>query len=308
MAFIKDLCHDEIRDGYLVTADTKKVWERQLEIWQEVDRICRKHSIPYWAGYGTLLGAARHKGFIPWDTDFDLCMMRPDFNRFCKIAEDELRESNGLFEVGLKNFSVFRISHSQTTLLSKKDFKDGKILREKKIPRGLMIEVFALDVALDGTENSFFATNALNELMGTIYNFSAIEEHVQKGGKTVNDWSVIEELNSLPDVSRQHAFINVYATALFNQSSNVAWIEDTCRDMKKYSHPKSFYRETIYLPFESIQLPAPVDYEKFLTRYFGDWRTFVNDGIKRLGLIHSADIPYEEFVRLMNSELFFPKK
>ena len=82
MAFIEDLEHDEIRDGFLVSSDRKKVWQRWLELWQEVDRICRKHGLKYWAAYGTLLGAARHKGFIPWDEDLDLCMMRPDYNRF----------------------------------------------------------------------------------------------------------------------------------------------------------------------------------------------------------------------------------
>ncbi|MBR1645748.1 MAG: LicD family protein [Selenomonadaceae bacterium] len=65
MSFIRDLYRDEIRDGWLVTADTKKIWNRQLEIWSELDRICRKHDITYWAGWGTLLGAARHNGFIP---------------------------------------------------------------------------------------------------------------------------------------------------------------------------------------------------------------------------------------------------
>ena len=300
MAFIKDLYHDEIRSGYLVSADIKKVWNRQLEIWQEVDRICRKHAITYWAAYGTLLGAARHKGFIPWDGDFDLYMMRPDFNRFCEIANNELK--GGLFEIGLKRFSVFRISHSQSTLL------DKNFLSKKNSPEGLMIDIFPLDVALDGTTDGFIATNALNELMGTIYNFSAMEEHVQNGGKTVNDWSVIETLAALTDLQSKYDFINVYATTLFNQSSNVAWIEDTARDMQRYSNPKSWFRETIYLPFETIELPAPVDYEKILTSFYGDWHTPINDFNRRLGIFHSADIPWREFLQRVDSDLMFPKK
>lgn len=63
---------------------------KMLTILQEIDRICRKHRIPYWIEGGTLLGAERHGGFIPWDDDLDVSMMREDFRRFLKVAPDEL--------------------------------------------------------------------------------------------------------------------------------------------------------------------------------------------------------------------------
>ena len=63
---------------------------KQLAILEEVDRICRKHKINYWLDGGTLLGAVRHGGFIPWDDDIDLGMLLPDLQRFIKIAPGEL--------------------------------------------------------------------------------------------------------------------------------------------------------------------------------------------------------------------------
>ena len=68
---------------------------KQLGILEEIDRICRKHDIPYWLDGGSLLGAVRHGGFIPWDDDIDLAMRLEDLERFIRIAPAELRK--GLF-------------------------------------------------------------------------------------------------------------------------------------------------------------------------------------------------------------------
>lgn len=64
----------------------RKAQVRMLHILEEVDRICRAENIPYWLDAGTLLGAVRHKGFIPWDDDMDICILKKDYKRFRKAA------------------------------------------------------------------------------------------------------------------------------------------------------------------------------------------------------------------------------
>ena len=63
---------------------------KQLGILEEIDRICRKHDISYWLDGGSLLGAVRHGGFIPWDDDIDIAMSLADLERFKSVAPKEL--------------------------------------------------------------------------------------------------------------------------------------------------------------------------------------------------------------------------
>ena len=68
----------------------RKAQMREVAILQEVDKICRKHDIKYWIDFGTLLGAVRHGGFIPWDDDLDISMLSSDYQKFMEVAPQEL--------------------------------------------------------------------------------------------------------------------------------------------------------------------------------------------------------------------------
>lgn len=81
-----ELFPDNRREGETILRQAQFVLLRMFKI---IDYICRKHDIKYWMCSGTLLGAVRHKGFIPWDDDLDICMLREDYERFVKIAVDE---------------------------------------------------------------------------------------------------------------------------------------------------------------------------------------------------------------------------
>ena len=76
--------------------DLRKMQLIQLEMLTEFDRICRKYEIEYFIIAGTLLGAVRHGGFIPWDDDVDVAMKREEYEKFCKICGKEL-SSKGIF-------------------------------------------------------------------------------------------------------------------------------------------------------------------------------------------------------------------
>lgn len=302
MSFVKDLYRDEIRDGWLVSSDIKKAWEKMLEMWQEIDRICHKYKINYWTYCGTLLGSARHKGFVPWDTDMDLCMMRPEYNIFCDAVERELIREGGDFEIGHKKFNNFRIALASTTMLGKDDLNAKEITR----PCGMMIEVYPLDVAPDGTPEGNRSVKKILELLncGSESGYSLLEKRVKNGQALYNDWGILKKYHALSEKAKQD-FYNNYAAMLFNESSAVGWIEDRIKAQHKI-YAKEYFRETIQLPFESVQMPAPIEYEKILTALYGDWHKFVYDKTFRMGKIYSPDIPYREFFKRVDLNFMFP--
>lgn len=76
----------------------EKVKYAQLDLLFELRRICEKHNIPYFLLGGTLIGAIRHNGFIPWDDDIDLGMFREDYERFCQVCQEELDPAYSLYD------------------------------------------------------------------------------------------------------------------------------------------------------------------------------------------------------------------
>ena len=290
MDYVKDLYRDEIRAGFLVMSNAKKIWNRQLEVWAEVDRICRKHGINYQAAYGTLLGAARHGGFVPWDDDFDICMIRPEYNRFTDIIDGELGD---MFEIKFKTFAVTKIVHKHTTQIY--SFDDPAIDR----PQGIMIDIFAFDVAPDGTQNGLLAFNAIQELLTAVFNnLSELQNqrHLKDGGQLVGEREVLERIAALPFDDRL-AELYRYVDALSGQSSAVGFFQDVLDGFYVSPVQRHWLDETIYLPFETVELPAPKMFDEVLTACYGSWRTPVRDGRNRAGSFCSADIPWREFLR-----------
>ena len=112
---------------------------RMLELLVEVDRICRRHGIRYWLSSGTLIGAARHKGFIPWDDDLDIEMLWPDYKRLMAVLPDELPETMALQSTATdpNYFFFFAKVRDRRSHLEESNGYD-RVWRE----RGIYIDIF----------------------------------------------------------------------------------------------------------------------------------------------------------------------
>lgn len=120
---------------------TRRVQLVELEILKEVTAICEKHNIRYYLYGGTLLGAVRHKGFIPWDDDIDIAMLREDYQRFLEIAQDELPKHLFLQHYTTDPgyfFMYIKVRDSNTTFLEPE-------FAHVKMNHGIFIDIFPLD-------------------------------------------------------------------------------------------------------------------------------------------------------------------
>lgn len=90
LEFQEGFFEQEVRNGFYIDGTMKTLWAAEMEVLQKVAEICDRHGITWYAAYGTLLGAIRHEGFVPWDDDMDIWVKRKDYNRLLQILPKEL--------------------------------------------------------------------------------------------------------------------------------------------------------------------------------------------------------------------------
>ncbi len=103
----------------------RRVQQENLKSLKELDRICKKYNIQYWIAYGSLIGTIRHQGFIPWDDDIDVCMLREDYNRLINVPKEEWEEGilflTGYSDEEIHDKIIARVYNTNVTVQSPVD-------------------------------------------------------------------------------------------------------------------------------------------------------------------------------------------
>ena len=287
-SFIKDIEHDEIKDGFLVTSGRKRIWNKSLEIWNVFHEICKKYDIRYFADYGTLLGAVRHKGFVPWDDDLDFVMFRPEYERFLQCAAKELREPYFLqttYTDGLTT-AYAKIRDSRTTAV---EYPDAPYINQ-----GMFIDIFPLDTVSDGSrvQNEIFLME--KELWAIIVKADFVCNARENGYRPHIGMETLERLLTLPREEQMRVF-EAFCQEHYGKSDQVNFITDELCNMNNRVY-RSWYDEIVWLPFEKIMLPAPQEYDKVLTGRYGEYQKYVRGAACHAGIEFSVDIPYQTYM------------
>ena len=146
LKFADDFFTAEETCGFYVTKKRKEVWAIELDLLHEFDQVCRKHGLQYYLDGGSLLGAVRHKGFIPWDDDIDLIMFRADYDRLLKIAPDEFKHPY-FFQHAYTDVGYCR-GHAQLRNSRTCGALNDEMFRVR-FNQGIFIDIFVLDNVSD---------------------------------------------------------------------------------------------------------------------------------------------------------------
>ena len=142
-----------------------KLHKTLIELLDEFDKICKKHNLKYSLMSGTVLGAIRHSGFIPWDDDIDVGMLRSDYEKFLKIAHEELDSKYYLdcFEYNPKYHLGFAKIKKNNTIF---DEESSHHLDNHK---GIFLDIFPIDNAYDNTKKSYLIAILIRTIVQTVY-------------------------------------------------------------------------------------------------------------------------------------------
>lgn len=245
------------------TAETlRQLQIAHLEILDETVRICEKYGLKYYLAEGTLLGAVRHRGHIPWDDDLDIAMPREDFNKLAEVCNNELADKFffQFFDTFEKHWLPFAKIRNQTTVLNEYN------IQNLDVPKGIYIDVFPLD----NTERPNSFMRKIKTLIIKKISFPI----TAKAGFEYNSSFVHKAVLFLLkpfSVKQLNRFRN-YLMTTENKKKTEYYINYASYQMcDEEIFKKSDFGEGVMLEFEGKFYRAPVKYDKILTCRYGDY-------------------------------------
>lgn len=268
---------DEVRSGFYIPTAIKQGWAASLDVLAEIDRVCEAHGIRYFADWGTLLGAVRHGGFIPWDDDIDICMLRDDYVKFMAVAETELPAG-----FAVQNYASHEDHwHFITRVVnnSRICFEEDYLLSHYNFPWMAGVDIFLKDYLYEDAEAEQARGKEVLEILALA---DGIREHTLRTQARDQKLAEIESVYSVSIATIQDE--RERAVALYHLAeAQMARVkpEETAMIGQLFpwvlkgrpGEPKSRYEQTIRLPFEHTTIPVPACYQAVLRQKYGDYLT-----------------------------------
>lgn len=289
---------EEVRCGYTVSEQMKKVWAVELDLFKELQRVCDKYDIKYFAAGGTLLGAVRHKGFIPWDDDLDIVMLREEYDKLCGVAETEFKHPY-FFQTQYTDKGTLRghaqLRNSLTTALLKGEESHGEY------NKGIFIDIFPLDNVVDDERALCKQGKKARRYKHIFSSISSCTTRYNKTDKLVGG-------RILPMMVRMICLVYDLETyfykkyektcKMYNYRSDLTTVSELTFlfNSKNLYKNKEDYMGFVNMKFEFIELRLPLNYEEALRVRYGNYMEFVMDGNCHGEIFMDAENPYTKYV------------
>lgn len=274
---------EEERCGFVVSSMMKKAWAAQMEVLQIVADICKKYGLQYFAAGGTLIGAVRHRGFIPWDDDIDIGLKREEYNKLIQVLPEELPRGivlGGMFVEPEKPDKIFPASCVRVrTDASGWDFK-GHMERFHGFPYiGVGVDIFPYDYIPRDEEEAELQNIILEYGQAMLAGWNTLLDQ----GKLGERISKIEELCGITISNEKNV---KWALQKLLDSVAALYGEEEADEMTvflgisrerigtAFHVRKECFDSFINLPFEQIEIPVPCGYHEALTVEYGDYMTY----------------------------------
>lgn len=231
----------------------------ELEILKYIHNISENNNIKYHLAYGTLLGAVRHKGFIPWDDDIDISLLRQDYEKLYEVIN---KDNNSTYKViSYKNSDKYNLPFYR--VYDTRTFYNNNYLKYDNFKLGICVDVFPFDYYEDiSTQISKY--DKFRQLSS--YSFYGIRNDNQNELKNITRY-ILSSIFSIFKVSLWNKKIDSLA-----KSTKKSKYVDYLMEVKKYDTKLdiSYFKESINIEFEEYSFKAPKEYHNILVKLYGE--------------------------------------
>lgn len=293
---------EEVRCDFTVTTKMKELWAVELDLLAEFDRVCKKYDLTYSATGGTMLGVIRHQGFIPWDDDIDLMMLREDYERLCRIAPTEFKEPY-FFQTEYTDPGSLRrhaqLRNSQTTAIREVEKK-----WHYPFNQGIFIDIFPVDAVIDNKELFDAQFQEAMALRKSYTEKAKWNVRYHKGPHAVKNAvkGIVKGLNN-SIFAKKYDYLSDYrkfekVCARYNdEDTKYLSLLSFQFDNPKHYKTRAGWQDIQYKPFEFMEMPVTSDYDEILTIQYGDYMKMQKVSTIHGGLIIDTNQSYKDYFK-----------